>query len=277
MYSSQSSFTQSRPQTTLSPEDFRMLSSDESVDLYSWWLQSRGFSKATIKSYRSWVKKFLTDCCDQSSAQSGLPLETQMRELIVGFNRRLVESNEISLQSTNNVISALSTYCRYLQIDPPELKREAVVSQDYRFLTEEELAKIVDAALDTQAGTRDRTILLMFLETGISLRNCRLLNHGDLNFTNQGFQLSYGPNNQRKAVHISGTSLLAKALLEWIEERNPASNEKALFLTRTGERLSASSFELIIRKIGWKARIPLSVKLLRDTHRHFKKQAEVSV
>lgn len=272
----QSSLLPFKPQATLSPDDFRTLSSDDSVDLYSWWLQSRGFSRATIKTYRSWVKKFLIDCCERAEAQSGLPLEAQMRELIIGFNKRLVENNEISVQSTNNVISALCTYCRYLQIEPPEIKREAPVAQNYRFLNEEEMKKIVEIALDSQTVVRDRAILLMFLEIGLSLRNCRLLNRGDLSYTNQGFQLIYGPNNQRKSVHVSGSSLLAKALIEWVDERSPSTNEKSLFVTRTGERLSASSFELIIRKIGWKARIPLSVKLLRDTHRHFKKQAQTS-
>jgi site-specific recombinase XerD len=58
------------------------------------------------------------------------------------------------------------------------------------------------------------------------------------------------------------------ALMAWLIERERKGvqpTEQALFVNSSGQRISTQGLDLIVRKIGVKARINLSAQVLRDT------------
>jgi integrase/recombinase XerC len=59
-----------------------------------------------------------------------------------------------------------------------------------------------------------------------------------------------------------------EALRIWLKERNkrfPQTSDPAVFLNRSGKRLSARAIDLIIRRIGVDARLEISAHVLRHT------------
>ncbi len=256
---------------SLSQSDFQLLASEESLFLYSAWLHSKGFSSGTIKTYYSWVKKFLTRCLTLSHLDGISPRTEQMYRLTVKFKEFLTTETGHSPQAINNAISAINSYCRYLRIDLPAIKREVRKHIEYSVLSEEEVETLLTVLQSTQIEIRDRAIFLLFLVAGISLKNCCELNEQDLRTDDAAslVVLEYGPRRQRQILRLHKQSLLGQALLQWSNERIDTLDEDALFLSVNGQRLSSSSMHVVVRKTGWKSRLPLSIKLLRDTGIYF--------
>jgi site-specific recombinase XerD len=75
-----------------------------------------------------------------------------------------------------------------------------------------------------------------------------------------------GKGEAHREVHLSGD---ARAALEGSlcerRERFPEASQAALFLNRTGGRLSPRSIDEALRRIGWAAELALSAHVLRHT------------
>jgi site-specific recombinase XerD len=74
-----------------------------------------------------------------------------------------------------------------------------------------------------------------------------------------------GKGDAHREVHLNAD---ARAALEtWIAERErfPEASQTALFLNRTGGRLSARSIDEALRRVGWAAGVALSAHVLRHT------------
>lgn len=255
-------------------KNFREFSSQESLGYYIQWLQSRGISSTTIKTYLSWVKKFLGICCATNEIYSAFPRDKQIYMLVTDYKTKLIQEEGCCPQSTNNAMSAVDSFCHYLNVPPPVIPRELKPDSGYPVLTRSEVNDVFNALLSFKTSVRDRAIVLIFLTLGLSLKNCRGLNVQDIQISpdRMRIKLEYGVQGRRQSVYIQAESTLGAALLQWLSAREQfGDDEPALFLALSGQRLSINSFDALVRKIGWKARVPVSIKLLRDTCVHFGK------
>ncbi len=108
---------------------------------------------------------------------------------------------------------------------------------------------------------RDTAIVTLLLGTGIRISECVGLNVDDVNFADNSFVVTRKGGNR---VILYFSEEVAEALMPYLDYRvsdeSADKNQKALFLSKSKERLSTRSIELLVRKYS-----QLSVPLKRIT------------
>jgi site-specific recombinase XerD len=136
-------------------------------------------------------------------------------------------------------------------------------------LTEAQVASVL-VAIETSPrprARRDQAILLLMLETGLSVGALVRLDLADLDLR-QGFVYVPGENGKSNRIPV-GTAALALGgyLQEGRPELNHQPDEKALFISQMDGRISRQGLWQILRHWGRKAKPPidLSPRLVRNT------------
>lgn len=96
---------------------------------------------------------------------------------------------------------------------------------------------------------RDRAIVLLFLGTGIRVSELVGLNMDDIDYKHQFF--SVPAKGGKYTQHFFNDEILVQ-LLTYVEDvrptLNPADDEKALFISRRGTRISVRAVEVLVKK-----------------------------
>ena len=124
------------------------------------------------------------------------------------------------------------------------------------FLSEQEAGDLVAAPGDaTPRGLRDRALLELLYGAGLRVSEAASLDSADLDLTNR--QLQVMGKGERPRVCLFGAPA-RRALREYLERGRPElaqGAEAALFLNRSGGRLSVRSIQAIVRRAGTEAAI----------------------
>jgi integrase/recombinase XerD len=147
-------------------------------------LEQQGLSTHTVASYRDTFRLLLAYAAQHvGRAPSDLQMEQLDVSLIENFLRHLEQERGNSVRTRNTRLAAVHAFFRFVAVSEPALGLQcqrilAIPSKrcehgPVEFLTEGEAAALV-AAHDarTWIGNRDRTLLLLAVQTG--LRNCEL-------------------------------------------------------------------------------------------------------
>ncbi len=119
-----------------------------------------------------------------------------------------------------------------------------------RFLVREDLEELVESPeLNRALGLRDRALLETFYATGARVSELAGLNFPDLDFGLECVHL-LGKGSKERIVPVGKVALTC--LQEYLEhgrpQFKPVLNESALFLNRSGKRLSSRGMRLIVTK-----------------------------
>ena len=124
------------------------------------------------------------------------------------------------------------------------------------FLSEQEADDLVAAPGDaTPRGLRDRALLELLYGAGLRVSEAASLDSADIDLTNR--QLQVMGKGERPRVCLFGAPA-RRALREYLERGRPElaqGAEAALFLNRSGGRLSVRSIQAIVRRAGTEAAI----------------------
>jgi site-specific recombinase XerD len=136
------------------------------------------------------------------------------------------------------------------------------------FLSADEAADLVDAPEDeTPTGLRDRAILEVLYGAGLRVSEAASLDVRDVDLTNR--QLHVTGKGDRSRIALFGVPA-GEALRAYLDGGRPelaTGAEEALFLNRSGNRLTSRSIQRIARKMGMQAGIsqPVHPHLLRHS------------
>jgi site-specific recombinase XerD len=136
------------------------------------------------------------------------------------------------------------------------------------FLSSEEITALVTAPdSDRPQGLRDRAILELLYAAGVRVSEVTGLDAADLDIQARVVRV-WGKGNKERLVLIGRPA--ARALRRYLREGRPRlarGAQKALFLNRDGDRLSARSVQLLVRKYALAAGLDKGVfpHLLRHT------------
>jgi integrase/recombinase XerD len=166
-----------------------------------------------------------------------------------GPSGRLLSENTV-----NQAVLAVRGFYRWavasgaLATDPAvSLKVRAVRSEGRPKLTAADRRKILAyPSLDTATGIRNRAVLAVLLETGISRQACSLLDLADLQL-DIGALMASG--RKGAGIHTLSDGLCAD-LERYLKEARPLLlnvDQLALFINRKGGRLSVGSVQAMVR------------------------------
>lgn len=149
----------------------------------------------------------------------------------------------------------------YININPMS-KIKRVRGEDFvnrKFLDEDDLKEIL-LAVECGAGnrrsvamqykwkSRDRAILMLFMQTGIRETALSEINIEDIDFGNHIIKSVIEKEHKDKTFTMSPQ--LEKAILDWINDRENIidTNEDALFISKSKNRITQSSLSNIVKK-----------------------------
>jgi site-specific recombinase XerD len=186
---------------------------------------------------------------------------------------------DVADSSVKRRATTIGAFYRWLDREGVELKPEPgdsllrlrypkATSRLPHFLSEEETEQLVSApSEDTPAGQRDRAMLELLYGAGIRVSELTNLDLRDVDLVNR--QLHVTGKGDRSRVALFGDPA-AQAVRTYLDEARPSfvqDIQPALFLNRSGGRLTARSVQRIARHHGLQAGIsqPVHPHLLRHT------------
>lgn len=221
-------------------------------------LRLRGFSPATLVCRRNWVLRL----ADWAGRRGLAPAQLTPND-VAAFQRHLLwePGHKGRLLAANTVHHALAQVCSFLAwavetghlvTDPAArlvLPRPPQTLPN--LLTEGEVAKLLDApALNTPIGLRDRAVLETFYCTAIRRAECCGLDLQDYDRSRSELRIR-GKGGLERLVPTGET--LAETLERYLTQSRPQladQGESALFVCRTGERLSTQIANILVRQHG---------------------------
>ena len=214
-------------------------------------------SSHTVASYRDTFRLLLRYAADRlARTPTSLQVDDIDAELVGQFLSFVETARANSARSRNTRLSAIRSFFKYVAVHEPQLlhhcqKILAMPSKRYEkraidFLNRDEVEALV-AAPDpkTWFGRRDRTLLLVAVQTGLRVSELINLTCGDVVLGPGAHVRCSGKGRKERSTPLRKDSL--RALRAWLTER-AGEDDKPLFVSNRGERLSRDAVERIVRK-----------------------------
>jgi len=223
------------------------------IDKFSEYLRyERNFSEYTVKSYMTDLQQF-SEFIDTNFNISAVQANAEHIKAYLGYIYLLKEKKS----SAARKLAALRSFFKFLiregmlEDSPADYisspKKEAHLPN---YLTEDEAAAILDAIEEKDfGGARDSAILELIYSSGLRVSECASLNVDDIDFKTRMLKV-LGKGKKERYVPIGNHAL--NAIKVYLGFRNMlstlSSQENALFLNKSGRRLSVRSIFNIARK-----------------------------
>ena len=220
---------------------------DKLIDSYIEELIRRRFSDFTVKSYKTDLEEFCyfleKNGKDDISKVDRKDIRSFMGELLSYGYRK---------SSVSRKLSAIKSFCKFLEINKiikgnPSVSVKTPKTERYipSFLSEEEMRKMLDfPALEKELDIRNKAILETLYATGI--RASELVNL-DLSMFDMKSKLIrvYGKGKKERIIPVARAAF--EALNRYISEAR-GYKEGALFLSKSGKRLTQRDLQRIVKK-----------------------------
>lgn len=206
----------------------------------------KNYSKHTILNYK-------LDLRDFKEFLAGADIE-KVDYLLLRKYLAVLKQKNLAARTVGRRLSALRSFFRFLTREG-YLKSNPILSLSSpkldkhlpSFLTEEEVAKLIEAAFtrdqEDEKGLRDRAILEMFYSTGLRISELVGTSIDDIDFIS-GIVKVMGKGRKERIVPIGDTAIIA--IRKYLQKRKK--QESALFLNKNGRRLSTRGVRGIVGK-----------------------------
>ena len=214
-------------------------------------------SSHTVASYRDTFRLLLRYAAGRlARAPTNLQVADIDAELVGQFLSFVETTRANSARSRNTRLSAIRSFFKYVAIHEPQLLHhcQKILAMPYKryekrtidFLNRDEIEALV-AAPDQQTwfGRRDRTLLLVAVQTGLRVSELINLTCGDVLLGPGAHVRCSGKGRKERSTPLRKDSV--RALRTWLAER-AAEDDRPLFVSNRGGRLSRDAVERIVRK-----------------------------
>jgi site-specific recombinase XerD len=240
----------------------------EALSAYLGWLEGRPLAARSREAYAHQVRRYLAWLGDRSPVD-GDPLgEADARDWAVrDYKRHLKAVERWKPASVNLALAALDSFYTQLGLGRPVVRREELSRSAPRAVTEEEQRRLLRMA--ERASARDRAIVVVLLYTGLRLAELVALDLDDVRISARKGQVIVRSGKGDAYREVPLNALVRQVLEEWLAERTSrlagVDGERALFVGRSGRRLSKRSVDDVVRGLGKDAGMTLSTHVLRHT------------
>jgi len=220
-------------------------------------ISQRRVSPHTVVSYRDTFRLLLQFIQkDLGKAPSSLGMGDLTVTLVGTFLDNLEKNRANTPRSRNVRLAAIRSFFHYAALECPEHSGQiqrilAIPSKRHShrlvgFLTRTEIDALVAAPDQTTwLGRRDRTLLLLALQTGMRLSEMTGLRQGDVELGRGANVRCEGKGRKQRCTPLTQTTV--KALQVWVQEQG-RDDSKILFQTARGDKLSPDSVQHLVCK-----------------------------
>jgi site-specific recombinase XerD len=207
-------------------------------------LKYRGLAKQTINQHKRIIESFLLEYAQDIEFLESDNIKNWLQ----------VRYGTLSASTFNNVLGIFRTFFKYCQ-DEGYIQKIPIKSYWNRitresipkYLTEYELALL--QLHSANLSIRDRTIFNFLLTTGCQSLEVSGLNIEDIDFHECRVMVK-GKRMKRRLISFSRYVAILVAILMEENLKNNPTNESALFLSKTGKRITPRGINEIIHRLG---------------------------
>lgn len=236
------------------------------LSAYLAWLEGRPLAARSREAYAHQVRRYLTWLGDRSPVDGDPLVDGAARDWAVrDYKRHLKAVERWKPSSVNLALAALDSFYTQLGLGRPIVRREELSKAAPRAISEAEQRRLLRIA--ERAKARDRAIAVVLLYTGLRLAELVALDVDDVKVSSRKgvVVVRSGKGDAYREVPLN--ALVRQVLDEWLTERKgrAAQGERAVFVGRSGRRLSKRSVDDVVRALGKDAGVALSAHILRHT------------
>jgi site-specific recombinase XerD len=219
-------------------------------------IREKQVSPHTISSYRDTFRLLLRFLEKQvRKPPSRLGLDDVQAPLIVAFLDELEKQRRISARSRNLRLTAIRSFFRYVSFELPshagQIQRVLAIPGKRHprrlvgFLSRQEATALLkEPNSATWSGKRDRTLILLALQTGLRLSEITALRRDDLVLTTGAHVRVMGKGRKERCTPLAKPTVAA--LKQWLRE--PTRGKELLFTNARGGQLSSDGVQYILAK-----------------------------
>jgi len=221
--------------------------------LFALYCKAKGLSARTLETYLSSIDE-LGAFLAQSCCEDGIPRTQDIRAFVASLLDRSLAKATISIR-----LRAVRCFFSFLEreeivcTNPMASVEIPRVPTSYpEILTEAEIKAILAVArARSWTETRNRAMVLVFLDTGVRLGELIGLDLGDLDLHAARIRVRSGKGEKERHVYL-GRGLL-RSLRAWLDSRGAGQESLPLFVTRGGTRLDRRNVQRILERMSAKA------------------------
>ena len=220
-------------------------------------MRQRKASPHTIASNRDTFRLLLGFAQDHlKKAPSKLAIENLDPSLISGFLDHLEKDRSNSARSRNVRLAAIHSFFKYVALNEPQysalaqrilaIPTKRYERREIEFLTRPEIDALLESPdQNTWAGRRDRTLLLVAVQTGLRLSELTGLKCQDVVLTNGAHIRCTGKGRKERSTPLRKEAVAA--LRAWLRERKGYPSDP-LFPNARGGMLSHDGVQYLLSK-----------------------------
>jgi integrase/recombinase XerC len=238
----------------------------EALSAYLAWLEGRPLAARSRQAYTHQVRRYLTWLGDRSPVDGDPLADEASRDWAVrDYKRHLKAVERWKPASVNLALAALDSFYTQLGLGRPVVRREELPASAPRALSEEQQRRLLRMA--ERVSARDRAIVVMLLYTGLRLAELVALDLDDVRVSARKGLVIVRSGKGDAYRELPLNALVRQLVDEWLGERTrlAVEGERALFVGRSGRRLSKRSVDDVVRRLGQDAGVTLSAHVLRHT------------
>jgi len=241
---------------------------------YAAWLKRQPLATRSRDAYLAQVRGFLTWLAGSEHGPQALT-EPHVRDWAVrDYKRHVKTAKRWAPASVNQALAAIDNFYRSLSAGRPEVLREELTQVAPRSLEEADQRRFL-RIVEASPSSRDRAMATVFFYAGLRLSELAALDMADVEMSARRGRLKVrtGKGDAYREVPLNSAS--RKALDEWfaaridqlaaLAEAGGEGEAAALWLSRSGRRMSSRAVDLVVRRLATEAKLALSAHVLRHT------------
>lgn len=238
----------------------------EALKTYVAWLERRPLAARSRQAYAHQVRRYIAWLGDRSPVDGDPLADEDARDWAArDYKRHLKAVERWKPASVNLALAALDSFYTQLGVGRPVVRREDLPASAPRAISEEQQRRLLRMA--ERAPARDRALVVVLLYTGLRLAELVALDVDDVRMSaRKGLVVvRSGKGDAYRDVPLN--ALVRQVLEEWLTERaqRAGEGERALFVGRSGRRLSKRAVDDVVRGLGKDAGVKLSAHIRRHT------------
>jgi site-specific recombinase XerD len=218
----------------------------------------RNASPHTVAAYRDAMKLFLRYAANVAGCDPDqLDHDVVDPDTVRSFLDWLQRDRGCSPRTRNQRLAALKSFARYIALVAPEhldrcrriraLPPARFQHPEVSYLTDDEIVQIIAAPdTSTQAGRRDRALLLLLYNTGARVQELVSLDIGDIGQGAVPFVQLLGKGRKHRCCPL--WSRTVTAINKMLADRGSARSDQPLLVNARGQRLCRSGVAYLLRR-----------------------------
>ena len=219
-----------------------MLITKQNIENYLTRLEIDGRSQNTTRNYRFHLESFLKYTQDNPLTPNNC------KELLEKYKLHLKQDKNYSNSSLKTATVIIKIFLLDQGLDCKGVRVPKTNKKLPKYLSTDDIKRLLDAPCDIY-GTRDKAVLSLLYSSGLRVSELSGLNKDDVDFDEGMIKVNDGKGGRDRITYTNPKTLqLIKDMIYKRTRKGREDKSPALFISRTGGRLSTRSVQRIVKK-----------------------------